>query len=280
MKTTISDIQAKKTRNEPIVMLTSYDYPTAILEDRLGVDIQLVGDSLGTNVLGYASSNEVTIADMVHHIRAVGRGANRSLVLGDMPFGSFVTPAVALESARQLMEAGANAVKMEGEQPVLDQMRLLCGQGIPVCGHIGFKPQTDGTKARVQGKDIERALELIQSALELEKAGAAMVVLELVPEKLSAEITRLLSIPTIGIGAGRYCDGQVQVVYDILGMSSRIYRHAKAFGNLGTACANAIGSYVAEVSGRTFPAEQQGAPIADDVLEAVRRSLSQPPSKK
>lgn len=271
MKITIEQIKQRRQDGGRVVMLTCYDYPTAQVEDAAGVDVLLVGDSVGTNVLGYSDVNQVTLADMIHHVKAVARGAQRALVLGDMPSGTFATDALALSNARALLAAGADAVKIEGESEALSQVRTVAGAGIAVCAHIGYTPQTDGAKASVQGRDVARAIELMDIARKLESAGASMLVLELIPERLAQEITACISIPTIGIGAGRFCTGQVQVVLDIAGMSTRVYRHAKAYGSVREQLADAITAYVSEVRHGMFPTAQHAATLPDDVYEQVHR---------
>ena len=217
MKTNPSDFSIRKKAGENITMVTGYDFPGARLLDDCGVDIVLVGDSLGTNVLGYDAPTEVTMDDMLHHVRAVARGVRRSFVLADMPFGSIDTPDTAIDNALSLMSAGADGVKMEGGQEIINRVRSVVNRGIAVCGHIGFMPQTGG-KPGIVGKTFTEAKDLIVSALALQEAGVCMIVLELMPQHLAAEITRLLVIPTIGIGAGPSCDGQVQVYHDMLGL--------------------------------------------------------------
>jgi 3-methyl-2-oxobutanoate hydroxymethyltransferase len=271
MKISASQIGKYRLKGQPVVMLTSYDYPTALIEDRCGVDVQLVGDSVGTNVLGYSDVSQVTISDMIHHTAAVARGAGTSFVLCDMPFGSFANPEMAVENAGKLISAGADGIKMEGEQESLEQVRAVAGIGIPVCAHIGYTPQTDGAKASVQGKNLERALELINIAKELETAGAFMIVLELIPWQLSAEITRLLSIPTIGIGAGPYCTGQVQVIHDIIGLSGRIYKHAKAFTDTAKTVSMAVQEYASQVISGDFPSVANAASLSEDILEQLKK---------
>ncbi len=265
-----SDFRHVKQQGGRITMLTAYDYPTAVFQARAGVDIILIGDSVGRNILGYASETEVTMDDMLHHTRAVARGAGKAYVLGDMPYRSFDTPELALENARRFLEAGAHGVKIEGESAVLEQVRAVAGEGIAVCAHIGYTPQTDGMKASVQGKDVERAKELITVARQLEDAGAGMIVFELIPELLAKEITALLAIPTIGIGAGPHCDGQVQVYCDILGLSEKIFRHAKAYDNLGERYEAAFAAYVDEVKSGRFPTSANAARIPEEVARAVR----------
>jgi 3-methyl-2-oxobutanoate hydroxymethyltransferase len=274
MKIDIRDLQSRKKRTDKIVMLTSYDYPSAVMEDELGIDIQLVGDSVGTNMLGYKDVSEVTVTDIAHHVRAVARGAQRSFVLCDMPYKSFETCDSALQNARFFMDNGANGLKIEGEEEAMNQIRHVASHGIPVCAHIGYTPQTDGIKATVQGKDFERARGLISIALSLEKAGASMIVLELIPEGLATVITELLSIPTIGIGAGRFCDGQVQVVNDILGLTPRVFRHAKAYANLRDIFRSAVGAYIEDVKTGGFPTEKNASSLPADVLEQVQEWIS------
>lgn len=272
MKLTASDIRARTHAGHPLTVLTCYDYPTAVVEDECGIDILLVGDSVGTNVLGYSDISQVTVADMAHHVRAVSRGAKRAFVLCDMPFNSFATAQSALENARLFMSCGANGVKMEGEGQAVDIVKHVCDHGIAVCAHIGYTPQTHA-KAAVQGRDVQRALDLVAVAHRLERAGASMMVLELIPDELAAEITRALSIPTIGIGAGMHCTGQVQVVNDVLGMSQRVFRHAKRFANIGQDMRAAVQQYAREVSDGTFPTKEHAATLPSDVLAQVVRSI-------
>jgi 3-methyl-2-oxobutanoate hydroxymethyltransferase len=273
LKISAQELLARKAAGPKIVMLTSYDYPTARLEDACGIDVQLVGDSVGTNVLGYADVSEVTVDDMVHHVKAVSKGARRSFVLCDMPYRSFATPETALDNARRFVEAGADGVKMEGEEDVLEQIRCLASSGIPVCAHIGYTPQSDGARAAVQGRDLARAQQLITVARQAQEAGAFLLVLELIPQPLSAEITRLLTIPTIGIGAGKFCDGQVQVVYDIAGLSERVFRHAKAYAHLAQEYSQLVTSYAEEIRNGSFPTEENAFTLPDEVLRGVRSWL-------
>ncbi len=265
-----SDFLENKRRGEKITMLTAYDYPTALLQSRAGVEIVLVGDSVGRNMLGYESEIEVTMMDMLHHTRAVARGAGNAYVLGDMPYKSFDTSETALDNARKFLDAGANGIKIEGERDVLAQVAHVADAGIDVCAHIGYTPQTDGIKATVQGKDFDRARELITIARQLEDAGAGMIVFELIPELLAKEITAVLSIPTIGIGAGQYCDGQVQVYCDILGLSDKIFRHAKAYDNIGERSLEAFAAYIDDVTGGRFPTSENSSRLPDDVAQALQ----------
>ncbi len=255
-------------------MLTSYDYPTACILDRCGVDVQLVGDSVGTNVLGYEDVSMVTVSDMLHHIKAVARGAKNSFVLGDMPFNSFNTNEKALENAQCFMNGGADGVKIESEESALEQISHVASSGIPVCAHIGYTPQTPGLKVSVQGKNLDRAIELVNLAKKSEQAGAFMIVLELIPEKLANVITQEISIPTIGIGAGRFCDGQVQVILDILGMSEKIFRHAKKYAEIANSYTEAVTSYINDVQKDCFPTEDNTSVLPDDVFNEVLSWLS------
>ena len=255
MKKDLAYLHAKKRAGEPIVMLTCYDYPTAVLEQEAGVDVIFVGDSVGTNVLGYASETEVTMADMLHHLRAVRRGVTDAYLLADMPYRAYETPEVALANARAFREAGADGVKLEGGSEQETVVRALAGAGIEICGHIGFTPQTLGSKGRVQGRALEQAQALVTSALTLERAGLGMIVLELVTEPIAALVTERLRIPTIGIGSGRPCDGQVLVVPDMLGMSPFERKITKKYANLRATELEAIAAYTREVRERQFPTE-------------------------
>src|SRR5947209_713237 len=235
-----------KATREPVVMLTCYDYPTAVLEDEAGVDVIFVGDSVGTNVLGYSSETEVTMADMLHHLRAVRRGVTNAYLLVDMPHLSFRTPQIALENARALVEAGAQGVKLEGGSEQREVVRTLVENGIDVCGHIGFTPQTlsqPGGKGRVQGKSFESGRALVESADVLEGAGIMMLVLELVTEGVAEMITRRLRVPTIGIGSGPACDGQVLVVTDLAGISPFSRKIAHRYAEVREAETNAFLRY-------------------------------------
>ncbi len=274
MKLSKGDLVARKHSNTKIVILTSYDFPTARLLDKCGIDVQLVGDSVGTNILGYTDISQVTVSDMLHHTKAVARGTKTSFVLSDMPFGSFTTREQALENARLICNEGADGVKIESENNSLDKISHVASQGIPVCAHIGYTPQTPGLTASVQGKDIKRATELVTLARECEQAGAFMIVLELIPEKLAQLITRTISIPTIGIGAGRYCDGQVQVVLDLLGLSEKTLRHAKKYTNASELYSDAITSYISDVQNGHFPTEKNISLIPEDVINQVTDWLS------
>jgi 3-methyl-2-oxobutanoate hydroxymethyltransferase len=262
-------LTAKKQKHEPIVMLTGYDYPTAVAEEQAGIDVVLVGDSVGTNILGYASEAEVTVDDMVHHTRAVRRGVQNAYLLADMPYRSFDTPQIALRNARRLLEAGADGVKLEGGVDQAGIVRALVAEGIDVCGHIGFTPQTLGSKGRIQGKTLEQAKVLVESALALQAAGAFMLVLELVTEDISRLISERLVIPTIGIGAGRFCDGQVLVVTDVLGISPVTFKLARRYQEYRNLTLEAIEAYRRDVANHRFPAEDNVFPTKPEELALV-----------
>lgn len=254
MKRTVEDIMEMKGRGEKIVMLTAYDYITAKIISRCGVDMILVGDSLAMVFFGYDTTQKVTMQDMLHHTRAVANGNESCLVVGDMPYRSYETPEQALENARQFLHAGADAVKVEGR--VIDVVKALVSDGIPVMGHIGLTPQTI-TKFRVQGRDEESARRLAEDAQALQEAGCFSIVLECMPMDLAARITSSLEIPTIGIGAGPGCDGQVLVCHDMLGLFERFKpKFVKRYANLSAEMERAFREYVREVKEGTFPDEE------------------------
>ncbi len=260
-RVTVVDLARKKAAGEPIVMITAYDYPTARVVDEAGVDIILVGDSLGMVVLGYENTLPVTMEEMLIHTAAVVRGSERALVVGDMPFMSYqLSPQQALDNAgRFIKEAGAHAVKLEGGEEVLEAIRKITSAGIPVMGHIGLTPQSIHRIGgyRVQGKDEEGAARLKKDAKLLEEAGCFSVVLEAVPAQLAKEITESLSIPTIGIGAGPHCDGQVLVFHDVVGIFQEFKpKFVKRYANLRQQMLDAVKSYVEEVRSGVFPDEE------------------------
>jgi len=258
MRVTITEIKEMKQRKEKIPMLTAYDYVTARMVDEAGVPLILVGDSLGMVMLGYESTIPVTMEEMIHHTKAVVRGAKQALIIGDMPFMTYhISISDALHNAaRFIQEGGAQAVKLEGGEVVAEQVRRLVGCGIPVMGHIGLTPQyihqLGGFKAR--GKAVEEAKKLLNDARILEEAGAFAIVLECTPAPLSKLITKKLTIPTIGIGAGPDCDGQVQVISDMLGLYTEfVPRHAKQYARLAGEIKNAVADYISEVKSLSFP---------------------------
>jgi len=255
---TITDIKTMKTSGKKIAMITAYDYGMASLIDDTDMDIILVGDSLGMVVLGYESTLPVTMEDMIHHTKAVARGASKALIVADMPFMSYqISPEAALANAgRFLQEAGAQAVKLEGGSEQAETVRKITLSGIPVMAHLGLTPQSIHQLGgyKVQGKNEPAAQKMLRDAKILEEAGAFSLVLECIPEKLAAEITRSISIPTIGIGAGIHCDGQVLVINDLLGLYERLTpKFVKRYANLDTEIKKALGVYVSEVKTGVFP---------------------------
>lgn len=259
IKKDLAFLYARKHAQQKITMLTGYDYPTACLEDEAGIDIILVGDSVGTNVLGYASEREVTMADMVHHLKAVRRGVVQAYLLADLPYQSYATPPVALDNAQTLLAHGAEAVKLEGGIEQVETVRRLTAQGITVCGHIGFTPQTlhqPGRRAKVQGRSFSQAVALLESAMALEQAGAKLLVLELIPEPLGKAITACLHIPTIGIGAGRFCDGQVLIIHDLLGLTPFHLKFVKRYQHSRDLTRQAMAQYKRDVEQGFFPSEE------------------------
>ena len=276
-RVTATALRQMKADGTPIVALTAYDAPGARLADSAGVDVVLVGDSLGMTVLGHASTLPVTMDDMVRATAAVSRGASHALVVADMPFGSYqASPDDAVTNAvRLLAEGGAHAVKLEGGVVVADLVERMVASGIPVMGHVGLTPQSVNVFGgyRVQGRDTDGALALVEDCLALEAAGAFSVVLELVPAELAAIISEELEVPTIGIGAGAGCDGQVQVFHDILGIGDFTPRHARRYAEVGDVIAKAIAAYADDVRAGTFPAEEQLTHLDEAVASEVERSL-------
>jgi 3-methyl-2-oxobutanoate hydroxymethyltransferase len=273
-RVTVLDIGEMKAKGERIPVITAYDYPTARLADEAGFPIILVGDSLGMVVLGYDSTIPVTIEDMVHHTKAVARGARRSHVVADMPFMSFRVnlDETVRSAARLVQEGGAQSVKLEGGQGSVEAVRRIVDAGIPVMGHVGLTPQSVHGMGgyRVQGKDKEDAARLVEDAQALEEAGAYAVVLEVIPAPLARFITRRLSIPTIGIGAGPNCDGQVQVLHDILGFySSFVPKHTRQYLNLNESITEALGSYRDEVRRGLFPSDKESFSMDESLLSEL-----------
>ena len=274
MKNTVLTLQQAKDENKKITMLTAYDYSTARLIDEAGVNMILVGDSLGNVMLGYEDTVSVTMEDMIHHGAAVARGAKNAMVVVDMPFMSYQTSVYdALTNAGRLMkEARANAVKLEGGAAVTEQIRAITAAGIPVVGHIGLTPQSVNAFGghRVQGKTEAAAKKLLADALAVEAAGAFAVVIEGVPAKLATLITERLTVPTIGIGAGAGCDGQVLVYQDMLGMYADFTpKFVKKFSNVGEVMQAAFAQYVAEVQNGSFPSEEHCYAIDDAIIRRL-----------
>ncbi|MDR0357098.1 MAG: 3-methyl-2-oxobutanoate hydroxymethyltransferase [Clostridiales Family XIII bacterium] len=278
MKNTVDTFRRQKEQGDIITMLTCYDYSTAKLMDESGVNSLLVGDSLGMVMLGYPDTLSVTMEDIIHHTRAVSRGAENALVIGDMPFMSYqVSVAQAVENAGRLIkEGGAQAVKLEGGVTVTEQIRAIVRASVPVVAHIGLTPQSVNAFGgfKVQGKSTEAARSLIEDALAIEEAGAFAVVLEAIPSSVAKLITEAVSIPTIGIGAGRHCDGQVLVYQDMLNLFGNLKpKFVKIFGDAGAVMRDAFASYIEETKSGAFPADAHSftADIDADALAAIMK---------
>lgn len=274
MKNTVNTILQQKHEGKKITMLTCYDYSTAKLMEEAGVNTILVGDSLGNTILGYEDTIQVTMEDMIHHCAAVSRGIKNILLVCDMPFMSYQTSVYdAVVNAGRLMKEGhANMVKLEGGVEVAPQIEAIVKASIPVCAHIGLTPQSINAFGgfKIQGKTEAAAKKLIEDAKAVQKAGATMVVLEGVPAKLATKITEMLDIPTIGIGAGAGCDGQVLVYQDMLGMfSDYVPKFVRQFANVGEVMKNAFKEYIEEVQNGNFPAEEHTYKIDDDIIEKL-----------
>ena len=260
MRTTLTKLQTMRSKGEKIAVLTCYDASFATLLEVQGVDVLLVGDSLGMVLQGHETTLPVTLDDMAYHTACVARGAKQAFIVADMPFGTFqVSPEKTFEHAARLMEAGAQMVKLEGGAVMVETVRFLTGRGIPVCGHLGLIPQSVHQLGgyRVQGKDSAAAQKILEDAVALEQAGAGMIVLEAMPALLAAEITAALSIPTIGIGAGAACSGQVLVLHDMLDIyPGKKARFVKNYMQGANSIADAVANYVAEVKAGDFPAQE------------------------
>lgn len=274
MRISINHIKEMKQKGEKIAMLTAYDYMTAKIVDETSIPLILVGDSLGMVILGYDSTIPVTMDEMIHHTKAVVRGSKNAMVIGDMPFMSYhISAEQALSNAaRFIQEGGAQAVKLEGGVNVADKVRKIVDCGIPVMGHIGLTPQSINQLGgyRIQGKDLETARRLLEDAKVLEKAGAFAVVLETVPAPLAEFITKSINIPTIGIGAGAGCDGQVQVISDILGLfTDFVPKHAKQYAKIADIISRAITDYREEVKAGDFPTTAQSFTMDETILKEL-----------
>jgi 3-methyl-2-oxobutanoate hydroxymethyltransferase len=274
MRVSINDIKEMKSKKEKIVMLTAYDYSTAKLVDESGIPLILVGDSLGMVIMGYDSTIPVTMDEMIHHTKAVARGTKQAMVIGDMPFMTYQTSTgdALRNAARFMQEGGAQAIKLEGGVAVAETVKRIVECGIPVMGHIGLTPQSVHQLGghRVQGKTPEAAERLLKDAQALEQAGAFAVVLELVPAPLSKLISQKLKIPTIGIGAGPDCDGQVQVISDLLGLfSDFVPKHAKQYAKLADSIKTALAGYIAEVKAGEFPTSQNSSTMDESLLKEL-----------
>jgi 3-methyl-2-oxobutanoate hydroxymethyltransferase len=280
MKLSLTELSGRKRQGEKLVMVTAYDHPSARLADAAGIDLILVGDSAADNVLGYESTVPVTVGELLVLVRAVTRGADRALVIADMPFGSFqISDDEALANAvRFVKEGGADAVKVEGAGAILTRVQALVGAGIPVMGHLGLTPQSatmlGGYKA--QGRTAAKAQRLLADARSLEAAGCFAVVLEAVPAAVAKRITEALTVPTIGIGAGPDCDGQVLVWHDVLGLSDRKpARFVKRYAELGSEIRRALEAYAADVRSGKFPAPEHTYSIPDDELDLFTQATQE-----
>jgi 3-methyl-2-oxobutanoate hydroxymethyltransferase len=277
-KVTILTLKEKREKGEPITMLTAYDYPTGLLVDQAGIDILLVGDSLAMVVLGHENTVSVTMDEMLHHCKAVARGAKTPLLVGDMPFMSYqVDVKEAIHNAgRFLKEGGMDVVKLEGGVEVAPTVKAIVDAGIPVMGHIGLTPQTISKLGgfRVQGKDVAAARALIESAQALEQAGAFALILEAIPSPVAQLITQRVSIPTIGIGAGPHCNGQVLVMHDMIGLFDRfVPKFVKQYTNIFPLILQALTTYRDEVIAGTFPGPEHGYPMSEEAVEALLKEL-------
>ena len=273
-RTTVRDLARMKAQGEKIPMITAYDYTSARLADAAQIPVVLVGDSLGMVVLGYDSTIPVTMEDMIHHTKAVARGTKEALLVADMPFMSYqIDPAQAMTNAGRLVqEGGAQSVKLEGGRQMAETVSRIVDCGIPVMGHIGLTPQSVHAFGgyRVQGKEIKEAEALILDAEALQQAGAYALVLELVPAPLAELISRRLTIPTIGIGAGPGCDGQVQVLHDMLGLfTDFVPKHAKQYANLGQIIQDAFSQYAEEVRQGVFPTSKESFTMDPETLREL-----------
>ena len=279
-KTTVSRLLEKKQQRQPISVVTAYDHPTARLADEAGLDAILVGDSLAMVVLGHPNTLSVTMEEMLHHARAVSRGAKRPLLIGDMPFMSYqTTTGDAIRNAgRFLADGGMDAVKLEGGRRMAETVRAIVDAGIPVQGHIGLLPQSEKAMGglRVQGRTASGARALLDDALALEDAGCFSIVIEGVPARLAAEITSRLQIPTIGIGAGHETDGQVLVLHDILGLYERSPRFVKRYADLGLAISEALRTYREDVEARRFPGPEHTYAMPDEEWQSFTAELARP----
>ncbi|HEX2615521.1 MAG TPA: 3-methyl-2-oxobutanoate hydroxymethyltransferase [Nitrososphaera sp.] len=274
-KVSVNDILAMK-GSEKISVLTAYDYSTSLICDRAGVDILLVGDSAGMVVLGYSSTVPVGMAEMVMFCGAVSRGAKRAMIVGDMPFGSYQPNAsMAVENAVQLVKAGCDAVKLEGGSEIIGTIKALVDSGIPVMGHIGLKPQTQSMWEgyRLQGRTKESAMRLIEDARALEKAGVYSIVLEMVASEVADVITKSVSIPTIGIGSGAGCDGQVLVLHDMLGIYEDIKpRFVKRYAELSKSILDAVSRYTSDIKAGKFPEESNTFHMSPEELDRWKKA--------
>ena len=255
MKKTLEYLKAKKRNNQKITVLTSYDYPTTMILEEANIDMIILGDSVGTNILGYQNETEVTLNDMIHHTKAVCRGKKDIFLVVDLPYKTYETPEEAVRNAKKIIEVGADAVKFEG---IKENILLALKENNVMC-HLGLNPQHDQQKMKqgkiTKGKLFDEAIELIKGSILLEKAGADLMILEKIPGKISKLITQNVKIPTIGIGAGKHCDGQVLIIYDLLGINERKFKHSPEYVNMREIMKTTIGRYQDEIEKSIFPNE-------------------------
>ncbi len=271
MTITSRDLARKKLAGQRIAMLTCYDYPNARWQDEAGVDVIFVGDSVGTNILGYRSEHEVTLDDMAHHLKAVRRGVENAYLLVDLPYLTYETPEQAVESASRLADLGADGVKIEGFCP--DVVEGLAAAGVEICAHLGLNPQLHEKKT-LRAKTAAAAAQLISESLALQDAGAFLIVYEMVPEEVCRAATERLAIPTIGIGAGRFTDGQVLVTPDLLGMNQFELKHVERYEEFQERAVRAIRRYAEDVRSGAFPAERNARRMEDGELRALQEMLA------
>lgn len=278
-KVTLATLRKLYKRREPITVMTAHDFPTGTLVDKAGIDMTLVGDSLAMVALGYTSTSEVTLEEMLHHCRAVARGTRSSFLVADMPFGTYETsPEQAVANAVRIIKEGkAEAVKLEGGREMAPTIVRLTRVGIPVLGHIGLTPQRQASLGgfKVQGKTAAKAQAMIEDALALQEAGCYAIVLEAVPEPVARHITNILSVPTIGIGAGVGCSGQVLVQQDMLGLYGRVPKFCKTYRNLSNEIVMALKEYSADVKSGSFPSEEHCYPMPEDELAKFMKMVGQ-----
>ena len=281
MRITIKDLKEMKRKGKRIPMITAYDYTSAQLVERSGIPLILVGDSLGQVVLGYDSTVPVTMDEMVHHIKTVVRGTQHAHVVGDLPFLSYHAdiPEAIRNAGRLLKEGGAQSVKLEGGRSQAETVSRIVESGIPVMGHIGLTPQAVNQLGgyRVQGRSLKEAVRLMEDARALEEAGAYAIVLECVPAQLAGMITERVGVPTIGIGAGAGCDGQVQVFHDMMGLyQDFVPKHARQYAQLGQTIIEATQNYVRDIENEQFPDDSESFRLSDSVLEALSEYSAKP----
>ncbi len=281
-KVSVRDVIGAKGR-ERIAVLTAYDYSTALICDKAGIDVLLVGDSASMVVLGHTTTVNIGMDEMLMFCGAVSRGSKRAMIIGDMPFGSYQpSPSVAVENAVRLIKAGCDAIKLEGGSEIISTVRSIVDAGIPVMGHIGLKPQTSSLWEgyKMQGRDAQSAMKLLSDAKELERAGVFSIVLEMVASEVAEEITKGVSVPTIGIGSGTGCDGQVLVLHDMLGIYEDFKpKFVKRYAEMSRTIYDAVSTYITEVKGMKFPEESNTFHINPEELNGFRETMRRSKAK-